>query len=567
MKLNEFPYFSHDVINLKSEEDLTGLSANQAIELIEYNGDWLLKQGDERLVVSCTKVNRPLFTSLVNREQTQWMLAKVQKKSLQIQYLAPVEMISLDLELGVDGLVSDDLFTKNEIKENTIELACSWVAEHFLTDFSHSGQNEVRQKSWLTISRFSNSSSDSTKNGFQLLGKGWRADVEPERDGRYLIKRITHHPRRDSSFSLLVGSFTFTDASTAAALQGATHKANLQAALRDNGSYLELWNLYNDKEWGNALKQAETLKALRISHSEVYEDKRVNRYSIWPKSADAYKEFRTRWNSLDITKNSKVDLSVQPPDWAEELATETKPGEEQQNPRGEVSFEEDHVVFTPSSSHRDAAPRFEKNGEENSKGGWLYLSLAGQRTAGKRRLIARQAIDSGKRMPHLKWLLEGVSLPTERRRKIKGITPYAKETFKGSKPTDKQILAIETALNTPDLAIIIGPPGTGKTQVIAALQRQLAEEFEEKNISGQVLVSSFQHDAVDNALDRSQVFNLPATRVGGKKQSADDEGPFSRWVDRHSTYLKEQIDEQYQNTPMLQQLDDTGKSILCATVC
>jgi DNA polymerase III delta prime subunit len=159
-------------------------------------------------------------------------------------------------------------------------------------------------------------------------------------------------------------------------------------------------------------------------------------------------------------------------------------------------------------------------------------------------------------MPQLKCLVEGVSVPAERHRTLKTLTPYAKETFKGGKPTDQQLLALKIALNTPDIAIIIGPPGTGKTQVIAALQRRLAEEFEEQNISGQVLVSSFQHDAVDNALDRSQVFNLPGTRVGGKKQSADEEGNFSRWVDAQAGYLQGQIEQQYQQLPMLQQLDD-----------
>lgn len=564
MKLNEFPHFAHDLINLKSDEDLTSLNANQAVEFIEYNGEWLLQQGDQRLAVTCSKLDRPLFTTLVNRDQTQWMLAQVQKKTLQLQYLAPVEMTNLDIELGIDGLVSDDLFTKSEIPENTIELACDWIAEHFVTNFSNTDNkqenNEKNYQNWLTISRFSNSSFDSTGNGFQLLGNGWRADVEAERDGRYLIKRITRHSRRDGSFSLLVGSFTFTDASSAAVLQSATYKASLEAALRDNSSYLELWNLYNDKEWAGALKQAETLKALRFSHTEAFEDGRVNRWKIWPKSADAYQEFRERWKSLEIPKDSQVDLSLETPDWAEELGAETKPGEQKQNSRGDILFEQDHLIFTPSSNHRDAVPRFESKGNAEA-GGWLYLSLAGQRTKSKRRLIARQGIDSGKRMPQLKWLMEGVSVPSERRRKIKGLTPYAKETFKGGKPTDKQILAIETALNTPDLAIIIGPPGTGKTQVIAALQRRLAEEFEAQSISGQVLVSSFQHDAVDNALERSQVFNLPATRVGGKKQSAEDEGPFSRWVDKHSTYLKEQVTKQYQKTPMLQKLDDVSLTL------
>lgn len=144
MKLNEFPYFAHDLINLKSDEDLTSLNANQAVEFIEYNGEWLLQQGDQRLAVTCSKLDRPLFTTLVNRDQTQWMLAQVQKKTLQLQYLAPVEMTNLDIELGIDGLVSDDLFTKNEIHENTIELACDWIAEHFVTNFSNT-DNKPRE--------------------------------------------------------------------------------------------------------------------------------------------------------------------------------------------------------------------------------------------------------------------------------------------------------------------------------------------------------------------------------------------------------------------------------------
>ena len=558
MELNEFPYFSHDLINLKSEENLKNLNINQAVELIEYNDEWLLQQGVERIAVTCTKLDRPLFTTLVSRDQTQWMLAQKQNKTLPLQYLAPVEMTNLDIELGIDGLVSDDLFTKNEIPENTIELACGWISEHFVTNFNNIDNSEENQQNWLTISRFSNSSFDSTGNGFQLLGSGWRADIEAERDGRYLIKRIARHNRRDASFSLLVGSFTFTDASSAAVLQSPTHMAILEAALRDNGSYLELWNLYNDKEWAGALKQAETLKALRFSHIEAFENGRVNCWKIWPKSEEAYQEFRNRWKSLEIPKDSQVDLTTETPDWAEELGVEPKSDEKQQNSRGDIRFEQDHLVFTPSSNHRDAVPSFE--GKDNKDpGGWLFLSLAGQRTMSKRRLIAREGI--GKQMPQLKWLMEGVSFPSERRRKIKGLTPYAKETFKGGKPTAKQELAIETALNTPDLAIIIGPPGTGKTQVIAALQRRLAEEFEAQNISGQVLVSSFQHDAVDNALERSQVFNIPATRVGGKKSSAEDEGVFSRWVDKHTAFLKEQVDQQYQNTPMLQRLDEVSLTL------
>ena len=40
-------------------------------------------------------------------------------------------------------------------------------------------------------------------------------------------------------------------------------------------------------------------------------------------------------------------------------------------------------------------------------------------------------------------------------------------------PNDRQRLALEVALNTPDIALVQGPPGTGKTRVIAALQARL----------------------------------------------------------------------------------------------
>ncbi|MCZ2722387.1 AAA domain-containing protein [Marinomonas sp. 15G1-11] len=553
MQFNEFPYFTDDLINLTSNDSLSQLQTDQPVQMMEYNGLWLLQQADLRITVACAKIDEPQLTSLMRGEQTRWLLTKVHNKTLQLQYMSPVEALKLDLTLSVDALIADDLFTKNEIRENSIDLARTWLYEHFVVEvISANGTNPNETKeNWLTISRFSNAA---VGKSFQLLGKGWRVDVEPQPDKGYLIKRITRHPRRDSNFSLLIGSFLFADISVAAVLDSGAHRAILDAALRNNGSYLELWNLYNDKEWGNALKTAEMLKALRFTHAEPFEDGRVNRWRIWPKSTEAYKEFRDRWVSQEIPQSDQVDLANQPPDWSEELSTEAE--KQQQGSRGNIRFEDDYLVFTSSSDKKSAIPRFDENG----KGGWLYLSLAGQRVAGNRRVTARQTIDSGKRMPQLKWLLEGSSVPFERRRTIKGITPYAKETFKGGKPTDKQLLALETALNTPDIALIIGPPGTGKTQVIAALQRRLAEEFENQNISGQVLVSSFQHDAVDNALDRSQVFDLPATRVGGKKGAATEDG-FSRWIDDQATHLKEQVQLQYEEQPVLQQLDEVVETM------
>lgn len=533
MEFKDFPMLSEDVLTLSTDERIDTLQAGQAIFLQSYHDEWLVAQGDARIRVKCSAADHGLFTSLVLRDQTRWLLTSKQGGRLLVQYCAPVEVSAMQLELGVDELLADELYTRQETADNSIDLACRWFAEQFLV-------RGLSEGDWLSVARFGNSAS---KGSFQLLGKGWRADVEQRQDRGLLIKRVTRHSRRDSAFSLLFGQFEFRDASVAATLHSASQQALLDAALRDNASYLELWNLYNDKEWQSELMKAELLRSLRYVQCEGDEEGRENIWRLTPKSQDDYREFRERWRNLELASDTQVDLGDERPDWLEELSTEeTKTAAKV--PRGTIRFEPDCVVFKPASSKRDVRP---KQGE-----GWLYLSLAGQRSVGKRRLAAKQSIDSGKRLPQLKWLLEGVAVPAARRRTVEALSPYVLKAFKGGKPTERQKLALVSALNTPDLAIIIGPPGTGKTQVIAALQRRLAEVAEERNIASQVLISSFQHDAVDNALDRSDVFGMPGARVGGKRGTNDEAMLIDPWLERQAAHLQEKIAAEYRKYPELE---------------
>lgn len=542
MEFKDFPMLSEDVLVLSADERIDELQAGQAILIQSYQEEWLVVQGNSRIKVKCTPADHGLFSSLVLRDQVRWLLTSKQKGKLLVQYCVPVEISTMQLELGIDELIADDLYGKHEIATVNIDLACHWFAEQFVVEGHAEGD-------WLTIARFNNSDS---KGSFQLLGKGWRADVVQDQDGVLMVKRVTRHVRRDGTYSLLVGQFEFSDASVAATLNSASQQALLNAALRDSASYLELWNLYNDKEWQSALKKAEALRSLRFVQFVGAEDGRENTWRLTPKSLDDYREFRERWRSLDLTADTQVDLGVEAPDWAEELTTdETK--SLTRTPRGTIRFEHDCVVFKPASNRRDVRPK--------QPNGWLYLSLAGHRTVGKRRMAAKRSIDSGKRLPQLKWLLEGVAVPAARRRTILGLTAYARETFKGGKPTEKQALALDIALNTPDLAIIIGPPGTGKTQVIAALQRRLAEEAQDRNIAAQVLISSFQHDAVDNALDRSDVYGLPGARVGGKRGASDEDSLIDSWLDRHVSQLQGKISAEYAKYPELEHIKNLSSRL------
>lgn len=62
--------------------------------------------------------------------------------------------------------------------------------------------------------------------------------------------------------------------------------------------------------------------------------------------------------------------------------------------------------------------------------------------------------------------------------------------------TDEQRRFVEIALETPDFAILEGPPGSGKTTAICELITQVTER------SGRVLLVASTHVAVDNVLER-----------------------------------------------------------------
>ena len=156
---------------------------------------------------------------------------------------------------------------------------------------------------------------------------------------------------------------------------------------------------------------------------------------------------------------------------------------------------------------------------------FLILSINGDKIQIERRMRARSAILEGRSANPLLGLLieEGGTLPDiQRVTKLKPLTSFVKEKIFKHPPTDRQEEAIDVALNTPDIALIQGPPGTGKTTVVTAILERLNEEYDKtKSIRGQILVSGFQHDAVENIVARLSVNALPAVKFG--RRTGDSE--------------------------------------------
>ncbi len=182
--------------------------------------------------------------------------------------------------------------------------------------------------------------------------------------------------------------------------------------------------------------------------------------------------------------------------------------------------------------------------------GRLVLATRGQSAQIKRRLEARDAVLQGRTAnPQLGLLIEDGGQPTSLRspQKVKPLSAFVREKVFRNPPTPMQERAIEVALNTPDIALIQGPPGTGKTTVIAAILERLNELSTNDGVirAGEILLTGFQHDAVENLIDRISLNGLPVPKFGDRSGSNDAdkrafESNLSEWCHDIAVRLREQ---------------------------
>lgn len=155
----------------------------------------------------------------------------------------------------------------------------------------------------------------------------------------------------------------------------------------------------------------------------------------------------------------------------------------------------------------------------------LSLSILGDEKQILRREQARERIENGESAnPQLGLIIDGNSLSSPHKgSNVKPLSEYVRnKIFPQHPPTDNQILAIDIALNTPDIAVIQGPPGTGKTTVIKAIIERLNETGRKKDYeAGSVLVTSLQHDAVYNVSKALDINGLPTIKFGTRKRDGD----------------------------------------------
>jgi len=538
MKLTDFPHLSNETLLLECFEDISQLPSDVEVKLFKDNDDLYLQYAEKIVLVHIPDANTR-FELLLENPETLWLLCKKRTNQLFLQYLSAVESTPLTIDIGVSEKIVEDLLNKDLIPNPNMSSACNWLRHDFFLPIL---PEETLNR--LVIAKHENS----VEGNFLVFGKGWKINIHTNKSGKSLIKNITRIKSFPTSVSIVYGNIQFKDFSLATLMMSSEQRALLETSLRDNGDYLKLWQNYNDLEWQRASSKAKQLGVLRYDGKKVV-DAEVFQWALSITNEDKLKEFREQWNNLELAGGDLVEVSEYQPDWENEEVNTDKP---KQAIRGKISFKKNTVLITLNEDRRHSKP---------TEKGYVFLSLAGQASVKRRRETARASIQAGQRLPQLQYLLEGVSTPVIKRKLLKPLTVYAKELFHG-KPTDKQEEALKIALNTSDIAIIVGPPGTGKTQVISALQRRLIEESKNSSIQHQILVSSYQHDAVDNALSRSDVYGLPAWKVGGKQGNKKETVIFDEWCKKRRKTIAENLPELEKNEPHVALLDSLNTHIV-----
>lgn len=166
--------------------------------------------------------------------------------------------------------------------------------------------------------------------------------------------------------------------------------------------------------------------------------------------------------------------------------------------------------------------------------GYIFASYGGSRIMIDRRKRAYEDIQAERAaMPGLRNII-GSGQPLDRegvqRKKVVNRN-LLKKIFGDTSThfTEKQMEAIDIAINTPDIAIIQGPPGTGKTTIIRAIVERLHELHSDDL---RILISSTQHEAVDNAIRGMKHCGLPPIRIqnGRGKAVRGDQQNKAAWL-------------------------------------
>ncbi len=370
------------------------------------------------------------------------------------------------------------------------------------------------------------------KNSFGITGDGIRFIVTEKAvlggNSIFIATRLTKGRNDpDRALRLAKGRLRFVDWTQAGKVQ-ILAKAQMTALTQDDGSYLKKWDEFGDMEGELLLKQARAVGALQFTDMTQRRDGTVSVRIVEASDSAVI--------ALAEGSVQEVELVDELPGYLLNETLSFKEFEREIRSAAEVAKKLGEKREKNETKTYFEVIRFDKEGlsvslkTENlpTPSGTLVLSLKGDITQIERRMNARQAILEGRSAnPQLGLLIEeqGRIARIREPQKVPPLTAFVRKKVFRNDPTVMQEKAIEVALNTPDIALIQGPPGTGKTTVIAGILERLNEMADKRGarVKGQILLTGFQHDAVENMIERLSLNSIPVPKFGKRSGAAEDD--------------------------------------------
>lgn len=360
----------------------------------------------------------------------------------------------------------------------------------------------------------SNQTLDTNLRKIKLYGKDYSFLIclrETDEHSYFYAEKVFIKNRNIPPLALKIGKLSFKD-------EESYISEKIKKELEMTSGYLDIWDKYTAVEGDFILKKARSIGIIIIDRKNITRDQ--NGLMVYPKNLSPEQKAL-------VSEGDFLLVSEEIPNY---LADDEMTWEEYKKilfiPKTPDSPQNESKQFKIKRIDKGGNWIIEATGYETLPNGIVSYNIYGDMQQILRRENARKLIENGESaLPSLGLVIEGKKsdalIQVTQSKTIEPISSHVKEKIFAYDPREAQREAIRIALNTPDIAIIQGPPGTGKTTVITAIIERLNELSDKrKDNRGQVLITSFQHDAVRNVIYRLSVNSLPTIKFG--KQGDDD---------------------------------------------
>jgi len=504
---------------------------------------------NRNLLYDLVSVNLPFISHISNKLKNNNMI-------LMIEYYKFHKEIEFDdkIEIEIDDKIFGEIKAKYLSKDKSQEACIKFLKNEFLLNKVNF---EEKKNIFISVGVDDDNEKldkDNVYESFRLYGNKIVADIKTVND-KLICNRITNnrYSQKNSKVTVFIATadILFTDSAEEIKKISAMQLKKLSETGK---SILDNWKKYNKFEKEQLIEKIKNIgcfyyKSLSLKESDKfviilkeYEDTAEKLESAMKFLTDPYNNDKPELSISDvipdeIIENVKVNAE-------NSNISESKKSKNKNNGETIIPLTSFNINLTNLSIDLTL-----KQDEKNTppETGFIFYSFSGDKFQLKRKEEAQDQVFSSKNpMPQLAQILENIPTKNTRIKEIEAMSPKLKKKLESKPPTSSQKEAIYVALNTPDIAIIQGPPGTGKTTVITSLIERLAEEVEKReNYNDLVLLSSFQHDAVENAIDKIGVYGLPAIKLGRNGSTILDSARITaeKWSNKQQETIAETLIE------------------------